>query len=409
VIVVVILVFALGGSPKKPGAEPGGPGTGGTVPAGTGVDASRVEAAKAALQKARQAEKATPDKLDLLARLYDDAARAAEGTPLADEARRASDGISAKLRTAFGDEVTALEKEIRAKADSQDFQKALDQLAEARKRRDSPDWGRAIDRMTREINDASAGHYVRVKSKALEDQSFRRTDEVQRWKNEIARWGIKRFVDDLDQALADDAAKTAGTATSPGGAGTAAPATAEGGALGPFEIDPAGFVRNWLIAGPFPNPNQTGLRFDFLGGEDRCAPAQGAEANGLDGTRARWSAYASPLERVNFFSVGHLDWKRGRNAILTYSACWLESDAEKDVEIRVGSDDGYRLWLGGKRIQEVRDRRGSERDRDTIPVKLAAGKQLLLIKVFNVDGNYEFMLRVTTPDGQRAPGVKVWN
>ncbi len=95
--------------------------------------------------------------------------------------------------------------------------------------------------------------------------------------------------------------------------------------------------------------------------------------------------------------------------ILTYSACWLDSDADKDVEVRVGSDDGYKLWINHQLIATVHEYRAMEMDQETHKVKLNKGKNLLLIKVDQDTGEYQFMLRVVGADGKAAPGVTVWN
>ena len=93
----------------------------------------------------------------------------------------------------------------------------------------------------------------------------------------------------------------------------------------------------------------------------------------------------------------------------TYCACWLDSDADKDVEIRVGSDDGYKLWINHKLIATVHEYRAMEMDQETHKVKLNKGKNLLLIKVDQDTGEYQFMLRVVGSDGKATPGVTVWN
>ena len=95
--------------------------------------------------------------------------------------------------------------------------------------------------------------------------------------------------------------------------------------------------------------------------------------------------------------------------ILVYCACWLDCDSDKDVEVRVGSDDGYKLWIAGKFIAEQNVYRAMEMDQETYKVKLNKGKNLLMIKVDQDTGEFQFMLRVVGADGKAAPGVTVWN
>jgi hypothetical protein len=145
--------------------------------------------------------------------------------------------------------------------------------------------------------------------------------------------------------------------------------------LGPYELDEDGFITNWLVVGPFPNPGERpdneGFHVDYLkkyGGETRHVPANGAEIAKDDGTTVKWAQYEPAYSsRINFFDV---DYKL------------------------VGEEHVYRA---------------AYQDQENYPIKLSKGTHLILIKVDQDYGSFEFMLRVTTPGGRRASGVKVWN
>jgi hypothetical protein len=193
------------------------------------------------------------------------------------------------------------------------------------------------------------------------------------------------------------------------------------GRTGPYTIDTRwmgndGFVVNWLIIGPFPNPGERpdnqGYDTDYLkdfGGEIGHIPAAGMEIARPDGTIVKWQPYKSSGPTIDFFMVGHLALDYSQEDVLTYSACWLECEEDVDVEIRVGSDDGYKLWLDHKLLGAEHVYRACEIDQESYPVKLTKGMHLLLIKVDQDWGDYLFMLRVVSPDGKAAPGVRVWN
>ena len=193
---------------------------------------------------------------------------------------------------------------------------------------------------------------------------------------------------------------------------------AAGTTAGPYEfssnwMDEEGFITHWLIVGPFPNPGERpdnkGFNVDYLGGEAGYTPTSEMEVSKPDGTTVKWQQYLSTYTEISFFAVEHLGLDYDQEDILCYCACWLESDADKDVEIRIGSDDGYKLWLNGKLIGTEHVYRGAEIDQEIYPVKLNKGKNLILLKVDQDWGEYEFMLRAVTSDGKAAPGVKVWN
>jgi hypothetical protein len=218
----------------------------------------------------------------------------------------------------------------------------------------------------------------------------------------------------------DANAPAAKAAEKPAPAVKPAAATA-GPTLGPFNLaknwaEEQGFVANWLICGVFPNPGErpdnTGFTTDYLkdkGGEDAFVPANGMEIKDPNGKVLKFQPYHASGTDIIFGDVNFLGIEPTQEKILTYCACWLDSDADKDVEIRVGSDDGYKLWLNHKLIATVHEYRAMEMDQETHKVKLNKGKNLILIKVDQDTGEYQFMLRVVGSDGKAAPGVTVWN
>jgi alpha-galactosidase len=175
---------------------------------------------------------------------------------------------------------------------------------------------------------------------------------------------------------------------------------------GPHKLDASGFIRHWLVVGPFPcamSLDHAGLATDYLGGEEAYEPARGKAVTQANGAALAWGPYASPGEIIDFLTIPHLHLPNGASNILTYSACWIESDRDMDVQIRVGSDDGYKLWIDHEQIGKVRQYRASARDQETYPRHLTKGRHLVMIKVDQGTGGYEFLIRVVTPDGQPAP------
>jgi hypothetical protein len=200
----------------------------------------------------------------------------------------------------------------------------------------------------------------------------------------------------------------------------AAPAVA-GSTLGPFKLaknwaEEQGFVANWLICGPFPNPGERpdnkGFDTDYLkadGGEAAFTPTNGKEIKIDGGAAVKFQPYSTTGTDIIFGDVSFLKIEPTQEKILVYCACWLDSDADKNVEIRVGSDDGYKLWFNHELIATVHEYRAMEMDQETHKVKLNKGKNLILIKVDQDTGEYQFMLRVVGADGKEAPGVTVLN
>jgi hypothetical protein len=191
--------------------------------------------------------------------------------------------------------------------------------------------------------------------------------------------------------------------------------------MGPYEfssnwMDEEGFITHWLIVGPFPNPGERpdnkGFNIDYLknyGGEAMHTPKAGMEIAKEDGTTVKWQQYESTYTEISFFAVEHLGLDYDQEDVLVYCACWLKADADKDVEIRIGSDDGYKMWLNHKLIGTVHEYRGAEIDQEIYQVKLNKGTNLLMLKVDQDWGEYEMMVRVVDSEGKAVPGIEVWN
>ena len=200
-----------------------------------------------------------------------------------------------------------------------------------------------------------------------------------------------------------------------------AAAAVAGPTLGPFNLaknwaEEQGFVANWLVCGTFPNPgdrpDNAGFNVDYLknyGGEAAFVPTNGMEIKQDYGPAVKFLPYATTGTDIIFGDVAHLKIESNQEKILVYCACWLDADADKEVEVRVGSDDGYKLWINHQLISEQHVYRAMEMDQESHKVKLNKGKNLLLIKVDQDTGEYQFMLRVVGADGKEVPGVKVWN
>jgi hypothetical protein len=196
------------------------------------------------------------------------------------------------------------------------------------------------------------------------------------------------------------------------------PAAGKAQTLGPYGftanwMDEPGFITHWLIVGPFPNPGERpdnkGFNTDYLGGEAAYVPTNGKEVKDPNGNMLKWQQYISTYTEISFFAVEHLKLAYDAEDVLCYAACWVESDADKDVEIRMGSDDGYKLWLNGKEIAAVHEYRSAEMDQETHKVKLNKGVNLIMLKVDQDWGEYQFMCRIVGSDGKAVSGLKVWN
>jgi hypothetical protein len=109
---------------------------------------------------------------------------------------------------------------------------------------------------------------------------------------------------------------------------------------------------------------------------------------------------------------GELKWVDGKNYVdgkihtLTgansahYFYRTIQSDSARALELSLGSDDSFRIWLNGKLVADKKINRGVAPDQDKVKIDLLAGENKLLFKVANGIGGYGFYFKanqVTLP------------
>ena len=82
-----------------------------------------------------------------------------------------------------------------------------------------------------------------------------------------------------------------------------------------------------------------------------------------------------------------------------YGLAEIEVPEAVDAVVRVGSDDGVKVWVNGEAVHEHNVDRGAALDDDQAPARLKAGKNTLLVQITQGGGGWVFCLRLTRPDG----------
>jgi hypothetical protein len=103
------------------------------------------------------------------------------------------------------------------------------------------------------------------------------------------------------------------------------------------------------------------------------------------------------------FDLTQLDSGSDR-CVYVRSAVW--SAQPQDAQLEVGSDDAVKVWLNGELVHEFRGVRAHEVLQDKAAVKLAAGWNILLMKVVQAGGGWGFSCALRTPEGEPLTGLK---
>ncbi len=205
---------------------------------------------------------------------------------------------------------------------------------------------------------------------------------------------------------------------------TFAPAQTGTGALVP---DNEGFIRDWLIAGPYPNqraePEPLGFSGDVLahlGGEANVIPYPGmTDEATFKADKARliagigsvneWGFKQTRKFAVEWQALHHededpvipLDDRFGevRDWLVAFAACWVKSPADRAVQFRVGSDDGYKLYVNHELLGGTTLSRAAAKDQNIHAGRLREGLNLILLKITDRTGGHAFCLRITDPKG----------
>src|SRR5262249_43712890 len=147
---------------------------------------------------------------------------------------------------------------------------------------------------------------------------------------------------------------------------------------------PALALDSWNIVGPFDNGvKDAGIDFVFPP-EKSIDPA--AAYDGKSGT-VRWRTVKPDAQ-------GYVDlaaFYAGNSAnIVSYLYRDIESPADQEARVVLGTDDCAKLWVNGTLVYTNRQHRPAAPEQDTVTVRLRKGQNRLLLKINNGDGPHGF-------------------
>ncbi len=150
----------------------------------------------------------------------------------------------------------------------------------------------------------------------------------------------------------------------------------------------AGFVADWWLIGPFPNPKKTAYRIEYFP-EKHVALTRGGE---FDGKPFRWKKFTTDQIPAVIDLTQQFD---PHEHVTAYAYAEIESAGPRPIKIKIGSDDGVVCWLNGERIHGTNADRGLQVDQDVVPAKLRQGKNALLVKILQGGGGWQLCVRIT--------------
>jgi hypothetical protein len=156
----------------------------------------------------------------------------------------------------------------------------------------------------------------------------------------------------------------------------------------------------WLLLGPFDNTDKRGYAAAYPP-ESRIDLA--AEYEGVSG-RMRWTAHR---EAPSAMSVNLAAAMKPTELVCAYALCYVHADSACKVQIRVGANDTWKLWVNGRPAYACPDEGRIILDREIVPVSLHAGSNPILLKVCNNRKDWGFVFRITDRAGKPVPGLRI--
>lgn len=174
------------------------------------------------------------------------------------------------------------------------------------------------------------------------------------------------------------------------------PASPNGGDELYLAVDEQGFVRDWLLAGPYTeHPTTDTCRAsedNILEGDDDSEAV--AALGDWAGEGLAWFVFRSTNRRIRFLNV-----MAGPTHREVYAATWVWSDSEQPAIAALGPDDGARVWINGVEVLDIVSCQGTNVDQFQADVTLREGWNRVLVKVRDQGGGWAMFFRFLDPDG----------
>jgi hypothetical protein len=178
----------------------------------------------------------------------------------------------------------------------------------------------------------------------------------------------------------------------------------------PVNPEPVPFVRRWALAGPFFGEFDQVFARDFVGERSALPDPESSSPGGAPpddlprsrshGEPPRWRAIVSPSPEIDLH-----DHLRAPRPAAAYAHTYVRSDVERSVLLRMGSDDGIKVWLNGGLVFGRNEVRGARPDQDRVEAALRAGWNSVLVKVTQMRYGWEFYFRISDLDGAPVPAL----
>ncbi len=156
-----------------------------------------------------------------------------------------------------------------------------------------------------------------------------------------------------------------------------------------------GFITAWEVSGPYTKDKKPGselLDVPFAPEKD-------------PGKVTNWQAVTVSSPDKPWLI--NLDKIIGGDNRIAYLRTTVVSDKPQKAQVRLGSDDGVKVWLNGELVHANNAARGCNPGDDKFEVSLEKGPNPVLVKVTNGGGDWAFCMELVRPDGEALSGIEI--
>ncbi|MEZ5965569.1 MAG: DUF3857 domain-containing protein [Planctomycetota bacterium] len=176
-------------------------------------------------------------------------------------------------------------------------------------------------------------------------------------------------------------------------------ATGDRATLGSATTD-LGLLTAWWIVGPFDNERGGGFA-------RALPPEQKLELDAAyEGKKreVRWRTLPVAAPPGGIVDLDAL--VRPNDQVLCYALTLVHSDRPQTAALRLGSDEAIKVFHDGVDVLARDVRRTFAHDQDAVALRLRQGANLVMLKVCELDGDFQFAARLTRLDGGPLDGVR---
>ena len=153
-------------------------------------------------------------------------------------------------------------------------------------------------------------------------------------------------------------------------------------------------IADWQVIGPFKSSVDGKVTLDLKTPVDEAIKADGSvdltASYPICGEKIGWT-------KVSADKRGTVDLRAllvNSDWAVAYGYAEVDSIHARDIVLRVGSDDGIRVWVNGKAVYEIETRRSIPAQLDEVPVHLNVGVNRIVVKVDNYIGGWGYIVEV---------------